>query len=132
MNVVLNKSDSIGVLASILCMLHCVATPFLIFALAGSNISDAPLWWVYINYIFLFFSFIAVLKSTQTTSLHKIRPFFWASWILLSFLIVNEGFGWVVLSEYLTYVTAVFLIVLHLYNRRYCKCETERCCIDNE
>ena len=132
MNVVLSKSDSFGVMAGILCMLHCATTPFLIFALAGSTISDAPLWWVNINYILLFFSFIAVLKSTQTTSLKKIRPLFWISWILLSLLIINENFGWVEFPEYFTYLAVVFIIVLHLYNRRYCKCKTERCCIDNE
>lgn len=134
MNLTLNKSDSLGALVGILCMLHCFATPFLFIALAGSvsYTGEAPVWWISINYIFLFISFFAVLRSTQTTSRSFMIPLFWTSWVLLSFVIVNEQIGWLELPELVTYGAATILMGLHLFNRRYCRCKTDNCCLENE
>lgn len=134
MNITINRPDSLGALAGMLCMLHCFATPFLIIALAGSAslTEEAPAWWISINYIFLIVAFFAVLRSTQTTSRGFMKPLFWASWIVLSFVIVNEQFGWLALPELVTYAAATFLVGLHLYNRRYCQCKTDTCCVENE
>jgi len=134
MNLTINRPDTLGALASTLCMLHCFATPFLIIALAGSAsyTGEAPIWWTSINYIFLVIAFFAVLRSTQTTSRSIMKPLFWTSWVLLAFVIINEQFGWIELPELVTYVAAAFLVGLHLYNRRYCQCKTDTCCVENE
>lgn len=133
MNLSINKPDSLGALAGALCLLHCFATPFLFVAIAGSANygGEAPTWWVSINYAFLIISFFAVYRSAQTTSLSFMKPLFWISWLALTFVIVNEQFGWLELSEAVTYAAATFLVILHLYNRRYCQCETDHCCVDN-
>ncbi len=134
MNISLSKSDNWGIWAGGLCMVHCFATPFLFVALAGSSVysGEAPLWWLSINYVFLFISFFAVMRSSRTTSRVFMKPLFWISWIFLSFVIVNEQFEWLELSEAITYIAATFLIVLHIYNRRYCQCKTDTCCVDHE
>ncbi|NET31736.1 MAG: MerC domain-containing protein [Cyanothece sp. SIO1E1] len=133
MNLTINKPDSLGAIASTLCMLHCFATPFLIIALAGSAsiTAEAPIWWTSINYIFLVIAFFAVLSSTQTTSRSFMKPLFWTNWIVLSFVIVNEQIGWLALPELVTYAAATLLVLLHLYHRRYGQCEINTLRIEN-
>ncbi len=134
MNITINKPDSLGALAGILCMLHCLATPLLIIALAGtaSLTGEAPIWWISINYIFLAVAFFAVLKSSQTTTMNFMKPLFWLSWIVLTFVIVNEQFVWVEIPELVTYLAATFLVGLHLYNRRNSQCEIHTLQVENE
>ena len=69
-NAPLKKSDTIGVLSSGLCMIHCLATPFFFVATACSATccSGAPLWWQWLDYFFLIISFIAVRHSTVSTN----------------------------------------------------------------
>lgn len=127
------KSDNIGALASTLCLIHCIATPFLFIVQSCSVTccSATPVWWRYIDFLFLIVSFFAIYKSTQTTSKDWIKPFMWLSWSILFFLIINETKGWLTLNEKLIYIPALTLITLHLYNKKYCKCETTKCCANN-
>ncbi|MEP5341382.1 MAG: MerC domain-containing protein [Algibacter sp.] len=124
------KPDHIGAITSTLCLIHCVATPF-IFIVQSCSLtccSTTPTWWQFIDYIFLVISFFAVYRSTQTTSKKWIKPALWMSWILLFFTIVNEKMMWLSLNEYFIYVPALTLIFLHLYNKKYCQCNTSKCC----
>ncbi|MEO1022186.1 MAG: MerC domain-containing protein [Bacteroidota bacterium] len=134
MNLISYKSsDAIGAFASFLCMLHCFATPFLFIAVAGTaGGEEAPLWWLSVNYLFLFISFFAVLHSAQTTSRPVMRPLFWLNWIILTFVVVNEQFGWMELAEAVTYAAAFALVGLHLFNRAYGTSNTEDCNVDHE
>ena len=47
MKLAINNSDSIGALASSLCLVHCVATPFIfvVQSCAASCCASAPAWW---------------------------------------------------------------------------------------
>ncbi|MDN6342319.1 MAG: MerC domain-containing protein, partial [Lactococcus lactis] len=110
---------------------HCVATPFLFIVQSCSiaGCSDTPVWWQIIDYIFLVISFFAVYRSTQTTVSKWIKPALWMSWGLLCFIIINEIIIWFSIPEYGIYIPAVALIVLHLYNRKYCHCNSNKCCI---
>ena len=62
MNKVILPLDSIGIIASTLCGIHCIATPFLFIAKActASCCSEAPVWWVMIDYLFLIISYLAI------------------------------------------------------------------------
>ncbi|GAA4232098.1 hypothetical protein GCM10022291_06050 [Postechiella marina] len=124
------KSDNLGAIASSLCLLHCIATPF-IFIVQSCSLtccSNTPTWWVFIDYFFLTISFFAIYRSTQTTTSKWIKPALWISWILLFFIIVNEKMAWLSLHENLVYFPALTLIALHLYNKKYCQCNTNTCC----
>lgn len=133
MNISISKSDSLGTLTGILCLLHCLATPLLFVALAGSASTgeEAPVWWVSLNYIFLFISLIAVYRSVQTTSRNYMKPLFCISWVLLAVVLINEQIGWVELAEIYSYIAAALLVVLHLYNRRFCQCKDDHCCAES-
>lgn len=131
MKVTIPASDVLGVIAGSLCLIHCMATPFLFVIIAGfAGLEDStPLWWISMNYIFLVIGFLAVYRSVKTTSLAFMTPLFWISWIALSFVMINEQFHWIELSEFFSYLMASILIALHLYNRKHCKCQTDSCCV---
>lgn len=128
------KSDSIGALASTLCLIHCIATPF-IFIIQSSSINccnEVPTWWGSIDYLFLIISFFAINRSTQITSKNWIKPFLWISWLLLFVIIINEKIALLNIDEKIIYIPAIALISLHLYNKKHCQCNSNKCCTNEE
>lgn len=124
------KSDLIGSIASFACMIHCIATPFIFIASVCSKscCETAPLWWICIDFVFLFISFFAVYRSTQTTSKVWMKYTLWASWTFLFTVIIIEQAGWLNFLEYIKYIAAFSLIGFHLYNLKYCQCKSGGCC----
>ena len=120
------KPDNIGAIASSLCLLHCVVTPFLFIAQAGTLTccDEPPLWWRFMDYIFLVISFLAIYQSTQTTTSSWMKSSLWLGWILLCFIILNEKISWLPIDENFIYFPAITLTVLHLYNKKYYQCKT--------
>lgn len=127
----LRKPDTFGAFASSLCLVHCIATPFIFIAQTCSasccSADTIPVWWQWIDYFFLVIAFFAVYQSTKTTSKNWIKPVLWVSWAALFFVILNEKFLWVELFEAAIYVPALALVGFHVYNLKYCQCESESC-----
>ena len=122
-----SRSDLIGTAASTLCLIHCLATPFLFIlptAFAGHG-EGFPLWWGVLDLVFLVISFFAVWWSGKTTSRAWIRTSLWVCWAALTFIILNEKLEALPLSEAAIYIPSLGLIGLHLYNRKYCQCADE-------
>jgi len=135
MKITLKKSDSIGAIASGLCMIHCMITPLIFIAQSCSAAccTDAPDWWRWIDYFFLVISLFAVYHSAKNTSSKWMGVALWLSWTALMFTILNERLDWMHLPEGTNYMAALLLVGLHLYNLTYCKCKTDECCIaENE
>ncbi|WP_405567009.1 MerC domain-containing protein [Polaribacter sp. Asnod6-C07] len=128
------KADSVGAISSTLCLIHCVATPFIFFAQSSlfDCCNEAPVWWKFIDYFFLVISFIAVFRSTKTTTKNWIKPALWLSWSILFVIIINEKLSMFPLSESFIYLPTISLIALHLYNRKYCQCNTDKCCTNEK
>ena len=124
--------DNIGIIASSLCMIHCIGTPFLFIAKAcsASCCSEAPLWWQIIDYLFLFISFIAIYFATKKTSSNYMKIGFWISWFILLLTILNHTFQIYYAPKNFIYIPASAVIILHFYNLRFCKCSKDSCCID--
>ncbi|WP_370540881.1 MerC domain-containing protein [Aquimarina sp. EL_43] len=127
-----NNSDTLGIIASSLCLAHCLITPFLFIANTGSvMLQDVhPTWWKSLDIIFLGFSFIAISRSVKTTSKPKMKYAFWISWLLLFVIVLNEKFLLISLPEALIFVASLLLVVLHFYNLKYCQCK-QKCCKTN-
>jgi hypothetical protein len=81
-----------------------------------------------LNYIFLAVSFIAVYYSVKNSSNLFIKVLLYLFWIWLSLLILNEEFMIFSILELYTYISAICLSVLHVYNLKYCRCDNEECC----
>ncbi len=126
------SADLLGALASGLCLIHCLATPFLFLAHAGmadhhshGHHEAAPLWWSLVDVAFLIVSFLAIRYSAQRTSL-KWMPFaLYFCWGILAAYILIETFHLMHLSHGLIYLPAFGLVFLHLHNRWHCRCEDD-------
>lgn len=121
--------DYIGALSSCLCLIHCLATPFLFIAKACSATccSDTPQWWQLIDYLFLIISFFAIYYAVKKSSKKSLNYGLWISWGVLCCVIINETLGFILLPEWVIYIPAFSIILLHLYNHRYCQCANDKC-----
>ena len=120
--------DNFGATFSLLCAAHCFATPLLF--ITQSHLVTVPGWWQVLNYIFLTLSFLAVYKSAQNSSSQLIKVLLYVSWSFLAFLLISEEFHLLHLPEPITYFTGFTLAFLHIYNKKYCKCNDQECCIE--
>lgn len=122
--------DSVGIIASTLCAIHCIVTPFLFIAKActATCCSDAPSWWLMIDYLFLIISFIAIFFISKNLSIKWLKNAFWISWIVLLFTIVNHSINITYLPKNFIYIPSILIIILHFYNLQFCKCQNETCC----
>lgn len=126
MNLSINKSDSLGIMASSLCLLHCLATP-LLFAAQSQILNWAP-WWSSIDVFFLLISAFAIYKSTTTVVKNWIKSALWISWAVLFFIIINEKIEWLPIPEVAIYFPSMSLVFLHIYSNKYCQCTDDKCC----
>ncbi|NKI32175.1 MerC domain-containing protein [Croceivirga thetidis] len=127
-----SKSDVIGISASTLCLIHCIATPFLFVAQAEllGGTESHPFWWGLLDIAFLLVSYFAVWWSASNTTKTWVPYALWISWGFLSLIVLNEKFELMRLPEQLIYIPTVCLIIFHLYNRKYHDCSEEQCELD--
>ena len=130
MNKIFLPFDSIGIIASTLCTIHCIVTPFIFIAKActATCCSDAPSWWLMIDYIFLIISFLAIFFISKNLTIKWLQTAFWVSWSLLLFSISNHSIEIVQLHKNFIYIPSGAIIILHFYNMQFCKCQNETCC----
>lgn len=124
------RSDIFGSTASALCLVHCLATPFLFAAHTGHvhGHESSPFWWGLLDIVFIAISWFAVYWSAKNTSKNWMRYSLWISWVFLAFVILNEKFELLHLAESVIYLPSLVLVGLHLYNRKYCNCSNDECC----
>ena len=130
MNIIKIKIDKIGIIASTLCMIHCIAAPFLFLAksCSASCCETTPTWWSSLDYIFLIVSFFAVYQTNKYSSNKYIIYAMWISWFFLLTVLLNYKVQLFILFEGAVYFPAMMLVFLHLYNLKYCQCKTDNCC----
>ena len=122
--------DNIGIVAGFLCAIHCIATPFLFIAKActATCCSDAPSWWLIIDYLFLIISFMAIFFTSKNLTIKWLKNAFWISWIVLLFTIANHSINIISLPKNSIYIPSILIVILHFYNLQFCKCQNETCC----
>lgn len=118
-----NNSDFFGVLTCSLCLLHCISTPLILISFTSLNteLSMSYSWWSNFDYVFIFISFFMVYFSSRVTPVKMMKYLFWLSWGILFLIIINEKTELFQFSEYTTYLAALALSLLHIYNLKYCK-----------
>lgn len=118
-----NNSDFFGALTCSLCLLHCISTPLILISFTSLNtkLSMSYSWWSNFDYVFIFISFFMVYFSSRVTTVKMMKYLFWLSWGILFLIIINEKTELFQFSEYTTYIAALALSLLHIYNLKYCK-----------
>ena len=134
MTSIIFKPDAIGSLASTLCLIHCIITPFIFItqACTMSCCAESPIWWQSMDYIFIIISFFAIFRSTQTSSNKIIKVLLWITWFMFFISIMNKSIQVVNINNNFIYLTGILLALLHLYNLKYCQCKNEKCCVKKE
>ena len=130
MRITLKNSDNLGVLSSTLCFIHCLTTPFVYISFAGLFDQNEYLSfsWKGLNAIFIILSLLAVYRSTKKTTSKIVKPVFWLSWGFLFFVLFNEEVKFIELPELVSYLSALNLAGIHVYNLKFCGCRDENCC----
>ncbi len=131
MNRITLSFDNIGIIASSLCAIHCISTPFLFIVKACTSTccSEAPIWWTFIDYLFLIVSFVAIYYTNKSSTIYWLKISLWLSWILLGLAIISHSFNITYLPKNFIYIPAFAIIFLHFYNLKFCKCQDETCCL---
>lgn len=126
------KADTLGALASGLCMVHCLATPFLFVASACASDSHccaaSPSWWRLVDAALLLVSLFAVYWAVRNSSKRWVQVAMVASWLFLATIILNAQLQLFPLAEFWIYVPALSLVILHVINHRHCTCDDDKCC----
>ena len=110
-----NKSDIVGIIASSICIVHCVLTPLI--AVLFSKIVKEK--YELLNYVFLIISLISVIISIKTTKNELLKGLLLFFWIQLSVGLVLEDKN--IIFSILMYFSALGLIVTHILNINHCK-----------
>ena len=125
------KVDYVGAIAGLLCLVHCLATPFvfIVKSCAVSCCAETPVWWQLIDIIFLIISFFAIYQSLKNSQKLWVKIALWFNWFALLCIIINEHLNFIYLAKEMMYIPSVLIVVLHLYNIKYCMCSKDKCCI---
>lgn len=123
------NSDKLGAISSTICAIHCMATPFLFIAKSCSVTccSETPSWWKAIDVLFLVISFIAIYFSAKNSSNTYIKFGLYVSWLILALIIANDYADLITLPHWVIYLPAFSLVILHIYNIKYCRCKAGCC-----
>lgn len=123
-----HQSDWLGAAASSLCLVHCIITPFIFVAQACSATCchSSPWWWSAIDGLFIVVSWAAIRWSVKESRLTWMPAALYGTWVALVAVMINDKAGGIALGVW-TYLPAMLLVGLHLYNRRYCQCANTSC-----
>ena len=113
------KEDLIGASASFLCLIHCLATPFVFLVKSSAAVccSDTPTWWQAMDYIFLVVAFFAVVHVTNNHRSKEWMKFsLVVSWLGLLLVTLNSTYFLFHITNQIAYIPAISLVCLHLYN----------------
>ena len=106
------NSDKVGVISSLLCLIHCLALPAIISAepiLSEFLLEELA----FVEYLFLVLSFIAVYFSSRKSPLHLKYTFYIVLSVFTLAVLLEEQYTWM---PYLAYLGSICLISTHLVN----------------
>ena len=125
------NSDKMGIISSLLCLLHCALTPLLFISQPTilNSYKDFPeIWWRLASLLIIPVSLYAVYRSNKNTTNKSLGVAMWLCCFILLSTIINEAFEIFSLKEYFSYGASITLGFLHVYNLKYCTCEDDDCC----
>lgn len=119
-----SQADLIGMLAAIVCVIHCLVTPLFILAkpslltIEEMSVANPWSWWKTLDYLFLLIGLLAVLFATQASSPRWLVIGLWISWFCLVIGIYLEE---LLVGKFLLYGGALILVIHHAFHYKHCK-----------
>ncbi|WP_128548762.1 MerC domain-containing protein [Larkinella soli] len=110
------KADYIGISGSVLCVIHCLITPFLL--VSSSFLADdaVRVGYLSLDYVFIGVNILAVYFATRHFASPAVRVGLWSFLVLFAVAILLEDFSET--FEYLGYAASFGLMSMHLINIR--------------
>lgn len=115
--VVDKKADYVGIVGSILCIIHCLAAPVLVVTSSLLR-TDQTLQagFLSLDYVFIAINIVAVYFATRHHSTSPVRMALWGFLLLFSIGLLLEDVSPV--FEYVAYAASAGLVFSHLMNLR--------------
>ena len=110
------KADYLGIVGSVLCIVHCLVTPVLIMTSTLLKNDLVRTSFVGLDYIFIGVNAVAVYFATRHATSPVIKTALWGFLGLFSVALLLESNSR--LFEYLTYAASAGLVVTHVLNLR--------------
>jgi len=115
-NLLASRADYLGIAGSLLCLVHCVATPLLL--LTSGWLRD-PAWrlgFLSLDYVFIGLNVLAVYLASRHHASPSVKKALWSFLSLFTIALLLEEVR--AAFAYLTYAASAGLIVTHLINLR--------------
>lgn len=113
------RADYIGILGSVLCIIHCILVPALAFGSSVATHNHSHIGLISLDYFFILINGIAVYYATRDHRSLGIRLLLWSALAIFSVSLIFEGrhqaFSW------LGYLGSGLLIAGHLINLYICQ-----------
>lgn len=115
-------SDKIGIISSILCLIHCLAIP-LIFALSAEALHFSEHEFPFLDYTFAFVALIAAVLSSRKTDNRRLKKAFAIGWLMFIVGVIFHDSDYLV---YLLHLGSLVLIISHYFNIKACSLKIKR------
>ncbi|MEM7511212.1 MAG: MerC domain-containing protein [Bacteroidota bacterium] len=117
------RADLAGVIASGLCIIHCILTPVIVVSLPFLSHQHGDHYhghWAGLDSLFVLLSLIAVFFASRDTHKPGIGIALWLSWAAFAIGIFLHMWH-IEVGEIISYIGSFALIITHLVNLRYHK-----------
>lgn len=103
-------SDYLGILSSIICLIHCLITPAIL-SIQMIYYTNSTSYEIF-EYVFLLLSFIAVLFSSRKYSSFVGKSIMWITFLIFAVSIIFHN----IFTPIISYLATFGLILLHFLN----------------
>ncbi|GAB2779560.1 hypothetical protein GCM10027275_23880 [Rhabdobacter roseus] len=113
------RADYLGIVGSVLCLVHCLVTPALA---VGSSLlveHEAHVGSIPLDYLFILVNGLAVYYATRSHEAKWLKNVLWAAYLLFSVSLVLEEHGRV--FAWLGYLGSGLLVLGHGLNLYFCR-----------
>ena len=114
-----NKADYVGILGSVLCIIHCVAMPAMAIGTSLTQNHHMHIGFISLDYFFILINGIAVYFATRNHKSLLLRIFLWSALLIFAVSLIFEGRH--DLFQWLGYLGSVLLIAGHFINLYICQ-----------
>ncbi|MDQ6478883.1 MerC domain-containing protein [Dyadobacter sp. LHD-138] len=114
-----NKADYVGILGSLLCIVHCLAMPVLALGSAFGHDHHLHVGFLSLDYLFILINAAAVYFATRNHRSVFVNVLLWSALVLFAVSLIFEERNAV--FQWLGYLGSALLITGHLINLYICQ-----------
>jgi len=114
-----NKADYIGILGSLLCIVHCIAMPVLALGSTFGHDHHMHIGFISLDYLFILINAAAVYFATRDHKSVFVRTLLWSALLIFAVSLIFEERN--IVFQWLGYFGSALLITGHLVNLYICQ-----------